>query len=543
MFLPTHCIKYLRRLMNVAIPATALMSIPFSSCTNDLSNVIDNEGNGTGIHGMTAPEIHLLVRVPGFTRYSTRSDDGQLTFDIDRESRVSEMTVVLFHRDENGESSDVAGILKGHHIKRDELNTSVYTFKVSYYPSQEEEENAMYNAVVLANAEADTEAISPDMTAEEAYKALVREFNATDTEPFLAELPQNDSVALPMWGEVRGVSFPVEEDDEIPSYNTSLLRSVARVDVTVDSDEITPDKFQIESIHLVNGASAISLIPEKENLEELEETPGHWHALSPTLPENVAYRIRWDYDSVAIGNNISHTLYIPESDVVMDGIYPGECHTLRTAIVVGAHYEQSDSLHYYRMDFIDNETGELVNVRRNHLYTFHIEKVEREGAESVMDAYMDPVPVLGSSLIDWDLPHEALTYIGEDWISASEESVHLSGNEGAGAVIDVKSSLPLTTFRVRWTDSESQSYHTDSTESEEGVEASVYVNGDLAQVVVEVTKENPAGGKLRVCNLSLAVAAGLKITIPIIVHPLDDDNWEPTEPIEGEVDGVKKNNN
>lgn len=486
------------------------------------------------------PEVSFFVRVPSYFRHNadTRAGETLLPFDSDRESRIGEASVVLFTRDADGNSDRVEAVLDGKRLQRDETNTSVYSFKVSYYPLLTGEALDSYNAVVLANCRDEAALVRRGMTMEQARKALVRKFNSTKA-PFIPELPKNDSVPLPMWGEIDGVRFPSEVEEPGQTYATSLLRSVARVDITVDDDNISPDKLRIESIHLVNGANACALMPDKQTLSPVENLEGHFHATAPTLPDGVGYSIRWDHDSVAKNNNISYTLYMPESDVVMDSIYPGDCHTKRTAIVVGAHYEGSDSLQYYRIDFIDDETGELINVRRNHLYTFRIAQVDREGAESVAAAYSDPVARLGSSLIEWDLPHHAITYLGDDWISASKELLHLAGREGAGAVIDVESSLPLSTLRVRWTENEDQTYHTDLTESVNGVEATVKVNGDKGKVIVEVTEDNPPGAEPRVGNLAVRISAGLRINIPVMIHPLDDNEWDPSDPIDVDLDGVK----
>ena len=106
-------------------------------------------------------------------------------------------------------------------------------------------------------------------------------------------------------------------------------------------------------------------------------------------------------------------------------------------------------------------------------------------------------------------------------------------------MIDVESSLPLSTLRVRWTENEDQSYHTDLTESVNGVEATVKVNGDKGKVIVEVTEDNPPGAEPRVGNLSVRISAGLRINIPVMVHPLDDNEWDPSDPIDVDLDGVK----
>lgn len=500
----------------------------FSSCSDER---IAHDALTPDIEGMEI-EMDLLVSVPSMSRYSGKGDTRSLPFDEYRESRITDVSLILFNQDTLGRSDDVAMVMKGKALKRDPLDSLIYRFKVSIYVPDPDDVSGLFNGTVIANCPEEAATIRQGMKYVDMKKSLVRRFASKGKEDYTPLLPKDNESPLPMWGEVSDVAFPSGDETSVPTYAASLLRSVARVDVTVDS-EIEPEKFRIESIHVVNGANAMAIVPDSASLEPIENMPGHRHALRNTLPDGIGYNIRWDHDSVGIDNIISHTLYIPEADVRIGGRLGDENHTRRTAIVVGAHYEESDSLQYYRMDFYDEEADTLVNVRRNHLYTFHITKVDCEGAESVEAAYNDPIiDDFEASMIEWDLPHKSLTYSDNDWISASKETLHLTGNVDAGEVVEVKSTLPLSTFRVRWLENEETSYFKDRTESINGVEAEVEIKGDMARVAVRVTQENPAGNEPRLCRLSLRISPRLTIAVPVIVHPLRDPGWDDNHPME-----------
>lgn len=501
-----------------------------ASCADDMAAT----AGGDSPDGVTADEIemNLIVCVPSMSHYGEPSSTRSLPFDDDRESRISVASLVLFNQDSLGRSDDVAMVLKGKYLKRDEAIPSIYRFKVSIYVPDPDDVAGFFNAMVIANAHEEMSAVTPGMKYQDVKKVLVRRFTHSGDD-FTPQLPKDNDAPLPMWGELKDVSFPTGDESSTPTYSTSLLRSVARVDVTVDN-EIPSEKFRIESVYVVNGADAMAIVPDSAALEPLDSAPGHWHAIAPTLPEGVGYNVRWDHDSVAVDNIISHTLYIPEADVRMEGKRGDGRHAERTAVIVGAHYLDSDSLQYYRIDFYDEEADTLVDVRRNHLYAFHITKVECEGSEDVMSAYNEPLAdEFEASLIEWDLPHRALTYLGNDWISASREILNIPGYVKAGEVVEVKSSLPLTTFRIRWLENEKVSYFRDVTQCDSaGVEAEVEVKGDLAKVAVVVTRENPPGNNPRLCNLSLRITPQLSIVLPVIIHPLEDQDWDDNHPID-----------
>lgn len=484
-------------------------------------------------------QITMLMRVPSTSRPGSRAT---LPFDIDRENRIDKVSVVFFHRNSEGGDSVVAMVSPAKSLERDTLNSSVYRFKVSFYPADPDDLEESFNAVILANSENEVAAVTHGMTYQEMRRALVRRFTSGASD-FTPGLPADDLAPLPLWGEIADVKFPKMGQSTTPSYASSLLRAVARVDVTVDSS-ITPEDFELVSVSMVNGANSMMLLPDSSSLEPDPIRPDHFHAIAPSVPEEADYTVRWDYDSTAIDNNISHTVYIPESDVIMGGTYGDVNHDRRTAIVVGGRWHGADSVSYYRMDFLDNEADTLVDIRRNHLYTFRITRVDRAGAESVMDAYRDPVAGLGADLLlEWDLPDHAFTYSGDEWLSASREELRLTGNASVkgggmetGAVIDVTSSMPLTTLRIGWVDGEDTVYHRDiATDDDAGVEATLYVNGDKARIAVTVVKDNPCDGTVRTTRLAVRISSQLSITIPVTVYPVPCNDWDGSTDIDGRL--------
>lgn len=486
--------------------------------------------------------LSFMVRVPDLAKPFTRTGTG-LPFDPDRENRVSTATILFMSRDASGRDDKLFRILPAKSVERDEENPLVYTFKVSFFPNDPDTE--AYNAVILANTTADELAavLKEGMTAAQVQEAALTFKPAKDdTTPLL---PRNDSVPLPMWGRVEGVRVGFVDGVAMRKYSTSLLRSVARVDVTVDA-ELPPELFELVSVSVVNGSEKLAYFP--LNPQPIEGQSGHWQVTEPHDPGTL-HNIQWDHDSVAIDNNISHTLYIPEAHAGLGAKtyeYGDANHYRRTAIVIGAKYKGEEavdtaSIQYYRVDFRDPETGDLLHVLRNHLYTFRVKEVHGGGAESPQAAYMDPLPNLEAELIDWDIPYKEIVWYGKDWISTSVYRIDLTGNTGASTIFKVKSTLPLTTLRLRWLEDDHPGYHIKGSDSDDcaecmngdlGMFAGILVTGDEAQVGVKVIRPNPPDSAVRVRRLAVRVSSLLKIVIPVTVQPLPPDRWDGNHEIE-----------
>ena len=70
------------------------------------------------------------------------------------------------------------------------------------------------------------------------------------------------------------------------------------------------------------------------------------------------------------------------------------------ALVVGGTYQGTTQ--YYRIDFIDTESGELINVLRNHLYQFSIADVVGPGQPDPQAAYENHSMNIEVNVVGWE---------------------------------------------------------------------------------------------------------------------------------------------
>ena len=102
------------------------------------------------------------------------------------------------------------------------------------------------------------------------------------------------------------------------------------------------------------------------------------------------------YDTSYITNQTycAEKIYLPETDLQWGSVYDGQ-HTNRLAIIVGGYYNNSPELSYYRVDFTNDNTGDKMNILRNHVYRFTISSVKAAGYATAELAYKSMPKNLG----------------------------------------------------------------------------------------------------------------------------------------------------
>ncbi|MDR1756592.1 MAG: hypothetical protein LBR65_06535 [Culturomica sp.] len=244
---------------------------------------------------------------------------------------------------------------------------------------------------------------------------------------------------IPMWGETPQMAIVNGNNDQI----VELIRAIARIDVGVgqisfnnttktyswngrdETGAIIP--FQITSVCVARPNNRYAVVSDPAN-----HSPSY--AIAPTVPAGTAKFSLADSKSKftfnAVGGAVTQNIYIPESDIRMNGLLSGDAnHTNRMAIVVGGNYNGSSTTTYYRFDFAGSSGG-LMNVLRDHLYQFNIAAISGPGFPTVDEAYNSLTTNITVNVLAWNQTNMGNIVIdGTNILSVSTDTVRLFGNE------------------------------------------------------------------------------------------------------------------
>lgn len=193
---------------------------------------------------------------------------------------------------------------------------------------------------------------------------------------------------FPMFGIAKD-GEPQFIDENMDLGTVSLVRAVARVDIGIGSknaDNNTWKKsgvpFAMTQVQIWKDGKQYAYMPVENNFSSSEGI------LTINSPSPVGDTETKKYDGTYITNNTycSEKIYLPEADLLWGKIFD-ENHTNRLAIIVGGYYNSSADLSYYRVDFTNDVSGEKMNILRNHVYQFTINKVEAAGYDTAELAY------------------------------------------------------------------------------------------------------------------------------------------------------------
>lgn len=212
---------------------------------------------------------------------------------------------------------------------------------------------------------------------------LSEEFSGTNNVPvFDTDYP------FPMFGLAEN-GGPIFINETMNFGPVSLVRAVARVDIgvgTKNPDDNTWDKgdvnFNMTQIQIWKAGKQYAYMPAENNFSS---QAGILTILNPSPAGTTETKV---YDNTYITNATycSEKIYLPESDLQWGNVYDTD-HTNRLALIVGGRYNGSPTERFYRVDFINDQTGEKINILRNHIYQFSIKDVTDEGYDTAEEAY------------------------------------------------------------------------------------------------------------------------------------------------------------
>lgn len=227
-----------------------------------------------------------------------------------------------------------------------------------------------------------------------------------------APLVFDDTHPYPMFGVVNGGASVQVQEGTAYSGNTELIRAVARVDIGIGTKKTNADgtvswtntgtgkqPFVMTEVQVWKAGRKYTYMPALANY--------HW--TTATTNGITSNKIVIDSPSTASGTTTTKTydtsyitnqtycaekIYLPETDLQWGSVYDGQ-HTNRLAIIVGGYYNNSPELSYYRVDFTNDNTGDKMNILRNHVYRFTISSVKAAGYATAELAYKSMPKNLG----------------------------------------------------------------------------------------------------------------------------------------------------
>jgi len=389
-------IRSLSKLKQMLVGAMALSFL--FSCTDE------REITNTGTGGKDAL-VTFALQMPGTSSPSTRSATTRSLSATD-ENHVKEIDVLVFEK--NGGEYVYKASCGESSIKTDEGNSRLKTFTVTLRQGQ-------YDLVVLANSREIIGAASLDgLTKTQALATLkasmpsggkwVASASATGYKPF------------PMWGDVGTITVNAQTD--LTGSNKILLtRAVARVDVLVP--ELVTN-FKLTSVDVYNYNTQGSLVPDGDNWDTTTK-PEAPFATAPNVPSSstltegpVEYNNKDSKTEInTAGNNCASEIYIFEAENHTDaGHTTAKGLTDRTCLVIGGVWDANSDGDltndgdptYYRVDFSTGSgvSQSFIDVKRNHKYTFNINRVSGPGYEDSHTAFTSGPVNIEAAVVPWN---------------------------------------------------------------------------------------------------------------------------------------------
>ena len=163
--------------------------------------------------------------------------------------------------------------------------------------------------------------------------------------------------------------------------------------------------------------------------------------------------------------------YYSDNGFDQPGSVAGNTQVATTRLVVGGVYGEDTEVSYYRIDLTDpDDPKKLVEILRNHKYTFQIMNVSGSGYDNPDDAAVGVPMNIYVRVIDWIDVNTEIDFDRENWFSSATKKIVLSGYADSQKSVSIDSDV---TFGPFW----QLSFNTSST-----------VNGNASVVPVTVAE-------------------------------------------------------
>ena len=293
-----------------------------------------------------------------------------------------------------------------------------------------------YKSMILANAKTTVATDTWGALIGKSYAEVQAALHKTITGKMY---PEASGESIIMWGETGYVNITPEF---IPPA-IQLLRSVARIDVGVNSDGnnwLGLANFNLKSVSVYRSNKSYALVPLVDN----RATEGG--KIKVTAPSDIPSKNEIDAPlTYAVENNKLSTvreIYVSESDIKMDdtGLSGDRNHQERMALVIGGSYTGGVET-FYRVDFLSGAGKTLANVLRNHQYQFNITQVVGAGYATPKEAYQARAINMSVEVVEWnDATLEDIVFDGQYYLTINQKQVKFNqfGDASENNVITVK---------------------------------------------------------------------------------------------------------
>ena len=270
-----------------------------------------------------------------------------------------------------------------------------------------ERDNSVVDFVILANETFNTP--NKGEAKEDYYKRL--RFNVDG-------LWSTDPVRnLPLWGEIRDV---ILDENVGTKYNpdklkTTMLRSVARIDVISSEPEVDPEaakafKFYLTDTYVVRSLNEGYIVPALSNYDHnntlvtkpsvyqdaLYNTNSGIGEVDASLATKDPLSYKFDVNGVS---EVTSKIFVPEQSFKDENSY--------LTLVVGGITASNLNKTYYRIDFHepikgDKTTYQPIDLLRNHRYIINIKGVRGDGYASIEAALAAGPTNINVDFVIWD---------------------------------------------------------------------------------------------------------------------------------------------
>ena len=360
--------KSIRRKFIKPLMAGAALMLALASCSRE-----QDMGN-TGAVGDGETFVKFSIWLPGNSAPTTRA----LT--ESNENHVQTIDILIF---EQGGAWVYNTGCSGSDITTDGGDPLKKSFTIKM-------RQGSYDMVMLANARSIVSGMNMSGQSKSAVLAALT-VQMPSGGKWIADPAAADYKAIPMWGDVGNVTIN-SSTQNLDAQNIRLTRMLARVDVQIDP---AVTNFTLTSVDVYNYNTMGALVP---------TAAGSWDAstmtaIAPNVPSASTLTkgpLEYNNDSGkseinTTANRCAMEIYLFEAENHTAGGHgTAKEPTQRTCIVVGGKYNGASTPTYYRADFStskDNTGNVLLDVLRNHHYTFEITKVSSSGADSSEDAF------------------------------------------------------------------------------------------------------------------------------------------------------------
>lgn len=216
--------------------------------------------------------------------------------------------------------------------------------------------------------------------------------------------------------------------DTLYSLNLSLIRAMARIDVSVKDDV----NFELINAVLFNRPLS-GVVGYDAGATNWDET--NRKALKPTLPttptKTLTPAVIFDVDAEGEITRQIYTFEAAGTSTRADA----------TAIVVGGKYN-GGSTTYYRIDIPAFESsgavkeGTMGDILRNRLYDIEIKGVSGNGANTREAAFNNPSSLINVEIVPWNLQDLNVTS-GQYWLNLNRDNFTVKNNGATSLQLDI----------------------------------------------------------------------------------------------------------